>query len=131
VVDAPKGKRPDSPIFVRSEVDDLGLSVEAFRVYGHLARRAGANNDAWPSYQSIGDTCFSGSHPPLKPESRRRKAMRAVKELERRGLIKVNRRRLNNSRGSLSNQYQILPLSKWPTDIRPKRKRGAGTSKPS
>jgi len=128
MADAPTRKQADSPIFVRSEVDDLGLSVEAFRVYGHLARRAGNNNDAWPSYQSIGDTCFSGS---LKPESRRRKAMRAVKELTSRGIIAVTRRRLSGRKGSLSNQYQIVPLSKWPPEIRPKRNRRASASKPS
>ena len=37
------------PIFIHSELDDLGLTLWAFRVYCHLARRENRQSrDAWP-----------------------------------------------------------------------------------
>lgn len=109
------------PVFVRSEVDELGLSLEAFRVYGHLARRMGNNETAWPSYASMGEACFRGSLPDAKPESLRRKAMRAVRELQKLGLIKVT----SNKRGKMNrpNDYVVVKLSEWPADTLAKVRR--------
>lgn len=115
-------EKVNTPIFVRSEVDDLGLSIEAFRVYGHLARRAGADNNAWPSYQTIGDVCFRGGSSGLLPETRRRKAIKAVKELEALNLISVERRSVQGKKEHATNRYHIQPMTKWDKSVRPKKK---------
>lgn len=97
------------PIFVHSEIDDLGLTTNAFRVYAHLARRAGKDNTAWPSYSNIGEHCFRASYPTAKEATLRRRAIEAVNELENRGLIEVERRRRGNQ-GHTSNEYRLLTL---------------------
>lgn len=100
------------PIFVHSEIDDLPLSTNAFRVYAHLARRAGKENSAWPSYSSIGEHCFRSSYPRAKEATLRRRAIEAVNELEQRGLIEVVRRR-GDDRGHTSNEYRLLSRREW------------------
>jgi hypothetical protein len=97
------------PIFVHSEVDDLGLTTNAFRVYAHLARRAGKDNSAWPSYSTIGEHCFRASYPKAQEATLRRRAMEAVRELEERGLIEVEHRR-RGDQGHTSNEYRLLTL---------------------
>ena len=37
-------------LFVDSAVDDYPLSAEEFRIYAHIARRAGLG-EAWPEYR--------------------------------------------------------------------------------
>lgn len=94
------------PLFIHSELDDMGLSPEAFRVYAHLARRAGKDGRAWPGVQSIGDVCFPG----LKhPDSRRKYTSRALAELEQMGLISRVARFGKDNR-QLSNDYVLLPV---------------------
>ena len=46
-----------SVLFVHSSLDDAGLTANEFRVYCHLARRAGNTGDAFPSVQTIADVC--------------------------------------------------------------------------
>jgi hypothetical protein len=101
------------PIFVHSEVDELGLTVNAFRVYGHLARRAGSSNYAWPSYASIGRYCFRSSYPNAQESTLRRKALAAVKELKDVGLLEVQERTIPETKGNMSNAYRLVSLSKW------------------
>lgn len=74
----PKGDYQDcaAPVFVHSSLDDLGLSPQEFRVYGHLARRAG-RGVAFPAIASIAETCR------IHPQT----ARRAVATLIKRGLI--------------------------------------------
>lgn len=100
------------PIFVLSDVDELGLSLEAFRVYGHLARRVGSNDKAWPSYATIGEACFRGSLPRAKADSLRRKAMRAVRELQKLGLVEVEPRK--SGKMNQTNLYSVKTLGEWP-----------------
>lgn len=95
------------PVFIHSELDDMGLSLEAFRVYAHLARRAGRDGRAWPGLQSIGDVCFwQDKH----PDTRRKKATAAVAELEQHGLIAKHMRHDDQGR-QLSNNYDLLPVA--------------------
>ena len=68
-------------IYIDSKLDDLPLTMEAFRVYSHLCRRAGCDNNAFPSYRSIGESCFRGSFPNSPTDTLRRKAISAVNEL--------------------------------------------------
>ena len=101
------------PLFVHSDIDDLELTLGAFRVYGHLARRAGADNFAWPSYASIGEHCFRSSYPKAKDATLRRKALAAIEELKKVGLIEIEKRTLEGKQGNITNAYRLVSLSNW------------------
>lgn len=120
----PAADRPDPrdriPIFVHSEIDDLELSTNAFRVYGHLARRAGRDNIAWPSYATIAEHCFRPSYPKAKDSTLRRRAMEAVRELQEEGLIEAEHR-FRGDQGHTSNAYRLLTLGE--RDERPVKSR--------
>ncbi len=113
--EAQTASEPRRPIYIHQDLDDLGLTVDAFRVYAHLARRAGKKNFAYPSYTSIGEHCFRLSYPKALTASLRRKAIRAVAELERVGIIAVQRRvgKGFSLKANTSNAYTILPTSMW------------------
>jgi hypothetical protein len=104
--------RYDLPIFIHSELDDLPLSSRAFRVYAHLARRAGRTNDAWPSYRSIGEKCFRKELPDSTSDTLRRMAMAAVEELVEAGLIRkiVN---VDEEKVHKTNHYALTPRNEW------------------
>jgi hypothetical protein len=93
------------PIFIHSSIDDMtDLSPNAMRVYMHLARRASKTGQAWPSYQSIGDHCFTCVFD--NPVTRRSTARKAIDELLAAGLItKTNR---NDETGNTSNVYKLV-----------------------
>ena len=110
--------RDDLPVFIHSELDDLPLSSEGFRVYCHLVRRCGRSGQAWSSYQSIGDKCFGVDYPNSKT-TRRNHAIKAMKEIEEMQLISVERRKTENKRENLTNIYRLNPKRKW------KRERGS------
>jgi hypothetical protein len=109
--------RRDLPIFIHSTVDDLGLTPNAFRVYGHLARRTNRNtNTAWPSYAEIGKVCFESLYtrrktrkaPGVESENMRRMAIAAVDELIEAGLVRKTIRP-----GRTSNEYELTPKEEW------------------
>jgi hypothetical protein len=52
----PLSGEPNRFVFVHSYLDDYGLPPAAFRVYCHLARRAG-HRGAWPAVKSIARVC--------------------------------------------------------------------------
>jgi hypothetical protein len=81
----------------------------------HLARRSGKDNKAWPSYTSIGEHCFRHTYPNVQSASLRRKAIKAVAELEKAGVIRIQRRTVSEpgGPGNKSNIYKILPLAEW------------------
>lgn len=101
----------DLPIFIHSELDDLGLTSKAFRVYAHLARRAGKNG-AFPSYASMGKICFAPDLPDGQEDTWKKWAIQAVKELVDAGLIHKQIRALPDG-GNTSNIYSLTPRSKW------------------
>ncbi len=102
-------------IYIDSKLDDLPLTMEAFRVYCHLCRRAGCDNNAFPSYKSIGEACFRGSFPNSPTETLRRKAMAAVDELVCWNLItKATKKKLDGSPSS--NQYRLTDIDDWFTE---------------
>ena len=100
------------PIFIDYELDDLNLDVFEFRVYVHLSRKLGNNDQAWPSYNSIGRVCFAGTLPNASKETLRNKAIKAIKGLVAKGLIikVVNKR---NDGGNTSNHYYLEDKSNW------------------
>ncbi|MCC5670363.1 helix-turn-helix domain-containing protein, partial [Nostoc sp. CHAB 5784] len=99
--DASSYGRRKRHIYIDSKLDDLPLTMEAFRVYSHLCRRAGCDNNAFPSYKSIGEACFRGSFPGSSTETLRQKAIAAVSELVSWNLI--TKTSITKSNGSVSN----------------------------
>lgn len=85
-------------LFVHSAVDDYPLSTEEFRVYAHLARRAGSG-EAWPSIASIAKHCR------IHEDT----ARRCVHSITAYGLIDVTER----GHQGKSNLYRLTPVSKW------------------
>jgi hypothetical protein len=104
--------RIDLPIQVHSELDDMGLPSRTFRVYAHLARRAGRDGLAFPSYASIGEVCFRPDMPTAKPDTLRRLAIAAINDLVERGLITKEQRR-DKEGDSASNIYRLTARADW------------------
>ena len=70
------------PLFVRSSIDDAGLSPGAFRVLGHLERRAGNKGVAFPGIRDIAETCRMNCGTVIK----------AIRELEQSRFVVVDRK---------------------------------------
>jgi hypothetical protein len=70
------------PLFVHSSIDDAALSPGAFRVLGHLARRAGNKGLAFPSIRAIAKTCRMNCGTVIK----------AIRELEQFRFIVADRK---------------------------------------
>ncbi|WP_179076293.1 hypothetical protein [Nostoc sp. C057] len=98
-------------IYMDSKLDDLPLTMEAYRVYCHLCRRAGCDNNAFPSYKSIGEFCFRGSFPNSPTDTLRRKAIAAVNELICWNLITKTSRENNGLQ--TSNHYSLTDMEDW------------------
>lgn len=114
--DRPEGfledHRHDLPLQLHYELDDRPLSVWAFRVYAHFVRRAGRNGRIFPTYKSIAEKCFRPTFPDAKPETLKRRAMEAVKELEAQGLVRVVRSRAADGDNN-PNVYHLTARSAW------------------
>jgi hypothetical protein len=106
-------QRRRSQTYFDSNLDDLPLTTEAFRVYCHLIRRAGADEVAFPSYKSIGLICFAGSYPHSSQATLKGKAIAAVKELVSWNLIEKTLRYREGTNENTSNIYTITDLSEW------------------
>lgn len=105
-------------IYMDSKLDDLPLTMEAYRVYCHLCRRAGCDNNAFPSYKSIGEFCFRGSFPNSPTDTLRRKAIAAVNELICWNLITKTSRENNGLQ--TSNHYSLTDMEDWfPNPLKP------------
>jgi hypothetical protein len=84
-------------MLIDSDFDDAGLSLAARGVYVHLCRRADKAHVAWPGVDSIAETV----------RANRKTVIAAIRELERRGFLRVAR-----VWGCRSN-YEILPKHCW------------------
>ena len=102
----------DHAIFVHSELDDIGLSAQEFRIYGHLARRVGRNHHAWPSLTGMAEKCKLNRHTVIN----------AIQGLLERGLIRVEK---NPGR---MNHYILTPRKEWVVSKGALPKRGTGGS---
>ena len=101
---------PTLPIFVHSTIDDMtNPTPNALRVYMHLARRAGRDGVAYPSYQSVGDHCFSSVS--KNAATRKSFARRAIGELLDAGLI-TKQVAFDDAGDYSSNRYRIEPNPK-------------------
>lgn len=100
------------PVFIPAKFDELGLTLEAFRVYCHLCRRASRETrTAYPSYARIGEDCFRGSYPNSSIASLKAKAIAAVAELVEYGLIR--KELYDEGEGYSHNIYHLTPQSEW------------------
>lgn len=88
----------DLPIFVHSDLDDAGLSVYAFRLYGRIARRAGhSGQNCIESLSNMAEGCRM-SRPRLQ---------QARDELLAKGLIR------RNERDGLTDELILVPRDEW------------------
>jgi hypothetical protein len=92
------------PLFIHSSIDDAGLSPGAFRVLGHLARRAGNKGAAFPSIRNIAKTCRMNCGTVIK----------AIRELEQSRFVVIDRRR-----GEVT-IYRLFPALKPGSEVVPK-----------
>lgn len=86
-------------IFIHSSLDDAGLSIYAFRVYAHLARRANQSGKAWPGVQSMADKCGMSKNT----------ARAAINELVERGMIII----MSSGGGRETNNYLLTAPADW------------------
>lgn len=98
-------------VFIPSHFDEIPLTLEAFRVYCHLVRRADRDGKCFPSLAKIGEHCFRGSYPNSSAASLKAKAVAAVKELCSYGLI---RKELVEQEGGYNhNNYYLTDAAEW------------------
>jgi hypothetical protein len=83
-------------IFVHSELDDRNLSVAEFRVYCHIARRAGKQT-AFAGIDSMAKVCCIAKHTVIS----------AIRILESYRMILVTRK------AGTTTHYTLTPKSKW------------------
>lgn len=95
--------RSDAPVFLHSDLDDAGLSVHAFRVYCHLARRANMTGRAWPGAASMAAITRLSENTVRK----------GIAELEARGMLRVTR----SEGGRASNNYYLTARRDWIDEI--------------
>jgi len=88
-------------IFVHSALDDAGLSVHAFRLYCHLARRAGKDGFINSGGKSMAAVC----------RMKRDTCFRVMRELEERGML------VRQKRGGATNSYTLTRPSEWRTNL--------------
>ena len=90
------GRTDFNLVFIHSRLDDYGLSPQQFRVYAHLARRAGSGA-AWPAVATIAANCQ------LHPKTVRR----ALRVLVKHRLIR------REDRPGDTALYRLTPASEW------------------
>lgn len=96
------GRHDFNVVFIHSRLDDYGLPPAEFRVYAHVARRAGSG-EAFPAVKSIARVCR------LHPKTVRR----ALRVLVKHRLIR------REDRPGQTAVYRLTPASEWqpPTHI--------------
>lgn len=95
-------------IFIHSSLDDCGLSANEFRIYAHIARRAGSNNKAWPGIDSIAEVCRMSKNTVTE----------CIRQLEARAMLSVSRK------VGQASVYSLTPEHEWQV-YRPNLSNGA------
>jgi hypothetical protein len=86
-----------SAVFIHSLLDDYGLPASAFRIYCHVARRAGKDGIAWSSVASMSEVCR------LHPQTVRK----ALQLLVRHRFLRREQRK------GRTTHYRLAPPSEW------------------
>lgn len=97
-----------SVLFVHSSLDDAGLTANEFRVYCHLARRAGTAGDAFPSAQTVADVC----------RMHKDTVWEVLRSLEARGMVQ------RQPRPGLSTIYVLTTPDQWKKQGNPPETKG-------
>ena len=107
--------RRDLGALIPSYLDDWGLSPSEFRVYAHIARRAGMGGECWEGTHGMARVC----------RMNRKTVAAAIARLEKLHIIKVTRRDGKTSQIVLTNSSDWKPYPKQtlpktdPTQNRP------------
>ncbi len=91
--------RRDYGAFIPSFLDDFRLDMPSFRLYAHIARRAGSGN-CWESIDKMAETC----------QMNRKTAYKAFKLLQDHKLILVEKRKGQTSLITLTNHCVWIPI---------------------
>lgn len=95
-------------ILVSTKLEKIPLTTDAYRVYCHLKMRSNLNTGkCFPSYSTIGECCFRGSYPDSPPDTVRKRAIAAIKELVSFNLV------LKKERKNTSNIYVLTKSTQW------------------
>lgn len=86
------------------KIDDLPLSVNAFRLYFHLCKYVQLNTGVFPSYEFIADDCFRKAYPNEKAAVLTEWAIAAVEELVSWNIV---------ARETHLNAYILTDESEW------------------
>ena len=101
--------RTDYGAFIPSFLDDFNLDMPCFRLYAHIARRAGSSL-CWESIDKMATTC----------QMNRKTAYKAFKLLQDHKLILVEKRAGQTSLITLTNHSVWIPI---PKQVQPKKVR--------
>lgn len=105
------GENAFNILFIRAELDDYVLIPSEFRLYAHLARRAGTDG-AWPAVKSMARQC-------RMHEDTVRRCLRRLRELN---LVRAR------VRPGATTVYVLTPLAEWKpasSGIHPSEDKGA------
>ena len=89
----------NGPVFIHSELDDLGLDPYAFRIYARLARRAGGARGAFESVAEMAAGCRMSE----------RRARQSLRELEDAKLV------VRHERKGETSVYHLTDAKRWRT----------------
>jgi predicted DNA-binding transcriptional regulator len=87
-----------NPLFIHSEIDDMGLTVYEFRIYARLVRRSGQKG-AYESVKKMAEGCLMGEHTVRK----------AIQGLTERGMVR------RQERAGYTAVYWLTDVSRWKT----------------
>lgn len=101
----------DNGAFIPSHLDDLGLSPFEFRLYAHIARRAGSGGQCWEGIDKMAKIC----------RMERKTAYKAFQFLEDHKMIRVERKKGATSHITLTNRSSWIPPDQEVVSDRPVR----------
>lgn len=104
---------------IHSAYDEMPLTIEAFRVLCHFARRANnETKETKTTYKNIGEVCFKATYPNSAPNTLRRRAIKAVSELEGFGLVRKEPWYTDGG-DLLGNIFILTHTTSWKLDFDP------------
>ncbi len=101
----------DDGAFIPSFLDDFGLSPFEFRLYSHIARRAGGQGQCWEGIDKMAKVC----------RMERKTAYKAFQFLEDHRMIRVERKKGATSHVTLTNRSAWIPPDQEVVSDRPTR----------
>jgi len=109
----------DLGAFIPSNLDDYGLDPFEFRLYCHIARRAGAQGSCWEGVQKMAKVCAMD----------RKTVMAKLESLEQKRLLRAERQLGKTTTITLTNAAEWLPPSPTKTSTALSQKRDRGSTR--